>query len=83
MDVDPIVVVVIPCHRLALEVDAVTVAGADNVMIVVVIVIGVALASSPIIVAGDNEPMIMSQWDDGTHKCDASSSIPSIVLRRQ
>ena len=78
-------VVIVPCRCLALEVDAVTVAGADNVMIVVVvdvvvIVIGVASASSPIIVASNNAPMMMSRWDDGTRECNASSSIPSIVL---
>ena len=81
-----VVVVVVPRHRSGLKVDAVTVAGANDVMIVIVVVIVVivvASASSPIIVAGNNVPMMMSRWDDGTHESDVLSSIPSIVLRRR
>ena len=94
-DVDPIVVVIVPCWHSVLEVDAMTVAGADDVMIivldviiivlvivivivivvvnvvivvvvvvviiVVIVIIIVALASFPIIVAGDNVPIMMSR----------------------
>jgi hypothetical protein len=71
-DVDTVMVVIIPRWRLVLEVDAVTVAGADDVMIIVIVVVVlvvlvvlvvvaviVALASSPIIVASNDAPMMM------------------------
>ena len=81
-DVNPVVVVVVPCCHSALEVDAMTVAGANNVMIVVVIIV-IESALSPIIVAGDDTPMMMSRWDDGMRESNALSSIPSIILRRR
>ena len=81
LDVDPVVVVIVPHRHSVLEVDAMTVAGADDVMIVVVVivivivivvvvvvivvvvvvVIVIALASFPIILAGNDVPIMMSR----------------------